>query len=209
MVRIAIDRHGAPQKFLSDNGAALNPTRQGPHRSLGGIPEALGVEPITGKPYKPTTQGKNERFHQTLHRYLNSHPQAATIAELQAQVDVFDTYYNTEREHQALPPGTTPAEAWNATAKACRPSLRPRNRQPKPRQSVQRKVGRQGEVTVIGMHFYIGTNNAGEQIHVLHDDETIMFFDTRGTEIISHPRPPKGTDDIGLNGPGRQPCTKA
>jgi transposase InsO family protein len=29
---------------------------------------SLGVEAITGKPYKPTTQGKNERFHQTLFR---------------------------------------------------------------------------------------------------------------------------------------------
>lgn len=58
-------------------------------------------------------------------------------------------------------------------------------------------MGRQGEVTVIGMHFYIGTNHAGEQIHVLYDDGTIMFFDARGTEIISHPRPPKGTVYIG------------
>jgi len=32
---------------------------------------------------------------------------------------------------------------------------------------VQRKVRRQGEVAVIGMHFYIGTNNEGEQIQVI------------------------------------------
>jgi transposase InsO family protein len=31
---------------------------------------ALGVEAITGKPYKPTAQGKNERFHQALFRWL-------------------------------------------------------------------------------------------------------------------------------------------
>ena len=36
-----------------------------------------GVEAITGKPYKPTTQGKNERFHQTLFRYLDKQPLAA------------------------------------------------------------------------------------------------------------------------------------
>lgn len=118
VVRIAIDRHGVPQKFLSDNGAAFNPTRRGRTGALVEYLKTLGVVPITGKPYKPTTQGKNERFHRTLHTYLNRHPQAATIAELQAHVDVFDTYYNTEREHQALPPGTTPAEAWNATATA-------------------------------------------------------------------------------------------
>ena len=59
------------------------------------------------------------------------------------------------------------------------------------------------------MHFYIGTNHAGEQVHVLHDEETIMFFDARGTEITSHPRPPKGTVYIGRNGPTKQPSTKS
>src|SRR3989337_383263 len=64
---------------------------------------ALGVEPITGKPYKPTTQGKNERFHQTLFRYLDKRPRADTLAELQAQVDAFDHIYNT----QGPPPRAT------------------------------------------------------------------------------------------------------
>ena len=64
---------------------------------------ALGTEAITGKPYKPTTQGKNERFHQTLFRYLDKQPLADTLAELQAQVDAFDHIYNTQRPHQGLP----------------------------------------------------------------------------------------------------------
>ena len=40
-----------------DNGASLNPTRRG--RQGRGVDHvrALGVEPITGKPYKPTTHG--------------------------------------------------------------------------------------------------------------------------------------------------------
>lgn len=210
VVRIAIERHGAPQKFLSDNGSAFNPTRMGRTGALVEYLKALGVEPITGKPCKPTTQGKNERFHQTLHKYLNRRPKAATLDELQAHVDVFDAYYNTEREHQSLPPGMTPAEAWNATAKAPPPEPpTPENRKTTPRHSVQRKVGRKGEVTVIGMHFYIGMNHAGKQIHILYDEETIMFFDARGTEIISHSRPPKGTVYIGLSRPAEQPSTKS
>jgi putative transposase len=44
------------------------------------------VEPITGKPYKPTTQGKNERFHQTLFRYLDKQPIASTLEQLQSQL---------------------------------------------------------------------------------------------------------------------------
>lgn len=63
-----ITAHGVPQRLLTDNGAALNPSRRGAVGQLVTYVEALGVEAITGKPYKPTTQGKNERFHQTLNR---------------------------------------------------------------------------------------------------------------------------------------------
>ena len=59
----AIAAHGVPQRLLSDNGLALNPSRRGYAGQLVGHVGALGVEAITGKPYKPTTQGKNERFH--------------------------------------------------------------------------------------------------------------------------------------------------
>ena len=55
--------YGVPQRLLTDNGASLNPTRRGRQGRLVDHVRALGVEPITGKPYKPTTQGKNERFH--------------------------------------------------------------------------------------------------------------------------------------------------
>ncbi len=66
---------------------------------------SLGIEAITGKPYKPTTQGKNERFHQTLFRYLDKQPLADTLAELQAQVDAFDRHL----QHRTPPPGATRA----------------------------------------------------------------------------------------------------
>lgn len=98
-----ITAHGVPQRLLSDNGAALNPSRRGYVGRLVAHVGALGVEAITGKPYKPTTQGKNERFHQTLFRYLDKQPIAATLNELQAQVDEFDGIYNTQRPHQGLP----------------------------------------------------------------------------------------------------------
>ncbi len=54
----------------------LNPSRRGVLGQLVAYVTSLGVEPITGKPYKPTTQGKNERFHQTLFRWLDKQPLA-------------------------------------------------------------------------------------------------------------------------------------
>ncbi|SDE68634.1 DDE-type integrase/transposase/recombinase, partial [Pseudonocardia oroxyli] len=83
----AVAAHGVPQRLLSDNGAALNPTRRGLVGQLVAHVAGLGTEAITGKPHKPTTQGKNERFHQTLFRYLDKQPLAHTLAQLQAQID--------------------------------------------------------------------------------------------------------------------------
>ena len=116
--------HGVPQRLLSDNGIALNPSRRGLLGQLVVHVMELGVEPITGKPYEPTTQGKNERFHQTLFRYLDKQPLADSLAEPQAQVDAFDHVYNTERPHQGLPDRITPHMAWEATpaAEAPRPT---------------------------------------------------------------------------------------
>ena len=49
--------YGVPQRLLTDNGASLNPTRRGRQGRLVDHVRALGVEPITGRPYKPTTHG--------------------------------------------------------------------------------------------------------------------------------------------------------
>ncbi len=70
---------------------------------------------------------RNERFHQTLFRYLDKQPLAATLAQLQVQIqiDAFDHLYDTERPHQGLPGRTTPLTAWEATAKADPPHPKP------------------------------------------------------------------------------------
>ena len=39
-------------------------------------------------------------------------PRPATISEAQQLLDEFIVIYNTERTHRALPPATTPAQAW-------------------------------------------------------------------------------------------------
>jgi len=64
VVKKGIAARGVPQRLLTDNGVALNPSRRGWEGQLVNYVSSLGVEAITGKPYKPTTQGKNERFHQ-------------------------------------------------------------------------------------------------------------------------------------------------
>lgn len=118
VVKKGMATHGVPQRLLTDNGTALNPTRLGVQGQLVTFMSSLGVSMITGKPYKPTTQGKNERFHRTLFRYLDKQPIARSLNELQDHVDRFDVIYNTQRPHQGLPGRITPQQAWEATSVA-------------------------------------------------------------------------------------------
>ncbi len=49
---------GVPQRLLTDNGMALNPSRRGWEGRLVTYVSSLGVEAITGKPYKTDHAGK-------------------------------------------------------------------------------------------------------------------------------------------------------
>jgi hypothetical protein len=200
VVSTAIARHGVPQKFLSDNGNAFNQDRRGKQAQLSGYLRSLGVQPISGKPAKPTTQGKNERFHGTLFKYLNAHPVAATLDELQDQVDTFDEYYNTQREHQALSPGTTPQEAWDATAKATPPTP------PSPENVTQtgtdqRRTDASGILRFNTVRYGIGKEHANTLVNIIYDSARIGFYDSRGTELISHPYPEPGVRYLGTGKP--------
>jgi transposase InsO family protein len=118
VVAQAIGRHGAPARFLTDNGSAFNQSRRGGTSQLEGYLKRQGVEPITGRPGKPTTQGKNERLHQTIQKFLDANRPIRTAQRLAELVDKFDEYYNTQRAHQALDPDQTPADAYQARPKA-------------------------------------------------------------------------------------------
>ena len=78
-----------------------------------------GITQKNGKPNHPQTQGKAERFQQTLKNRLAAQaPQPATLTQLQALLDTFTTVYNHQRPHRSLPHRCTPATAYTARPKA-------------------------------------------------------------------------------------------
>lgn len=192
VVALAIRRWGVPQRFLSDNGAALNPTRRGRTGRLVQYLEQAGVEPITGRPGRPTTQGKDERLHRTLIKWLNARPPAADLTALQAQVEDHDDYYNHEREHQALA-GKTPWEAWLAAPLADEPAIPTTHPLPTPprRTSAQttKTVTSPGRVHALGCTFHVGKNHTGTTVHITWDQTTVHIHDTHGTLLRQYPRP--------------------
>lgn len=218
-----VGAYGVPQRLLTDNGMALNPSRRGWQSQLVIHAESLGVKAITGKPYKPTTQGKNERFHQTLLRWLDKQPIAGSIAVLQAQVDRFDEIYNTQRPHQGLPGRITPHQAWHATAPAEPPRPLPAPVEPliplpdtsltgpaeTPMAPVtpesfphgpnpedghrQLTIQANGTVTLKSIGFLVSRPRAGQVIHAVWNANGVIFADFDGEVLAQYPWPPKNT----------------
>jgi transposase InsO family protein len=209
VVKKAIKAHGVPQRFLSDNGVALNPSRRGYQGQLVNYLESLGVQPITGKPGKPTTQGKNERFHQTLFKFLDKQPLAKDTAELQRYVDKFDGIYNNERPHQGLPGRITPQQAWDATpaAEPPRPTKIAPASVPAPSSPYQNEhtidglrttiVRNDGTIRVKKIEFRIGSEYAAQPVFVKTDNTHIEFFTALGLSIVRVPWPAQGTRYVG------------
>lgn len=109
---------GLPASLLTDNAAVFTGAPRGGGRvALEVQLRLLGIRFTHSRPYHPQTCGKVERFHQTLKRWLAKQPRAATVAQLQAQLDTFAGYYNTIRPHRAVH-RRTPAQAFTARPKA-------------------------------------------------------------------------------------------
>ena len=201
VVSKGIAAHGVPQRLLSDNGAALNPTRRGVLGQLVAYVTSLGVEPITGKPYKPTTQGKNERFHRTLFRWLDKQPLADSLEQLQEQVDRFDEIYNNERPHQGLPGRVTPQQAWQATPKVEPPRPAPRPAPTLPDGVRMTRIRDNGTVFVRGIRFHVSRTLFGTLAYLVEAEASLMVFDDQGTLLIEHPWPKPGTKYVGSGRP--------
>jgi transposase InsO family protein len=91
-------------RLLSDNGSSYVA------EELADWLSGKGMSHVRGKPYHPQTQGKIERWHQTLKNrilldtyYLPGH--------LEQEIGLFINYYNTQRYHESLN-NLTPADVY-------------------------------------------------------------------------------------------------
>jgi len=111
VMKACIGAFGAPHEVLSDNQAAFNQLRQGRVGPMEQYLASQGTLAISGRQYHPQTQGKNERSHRTLHRYLEAH-QPTSLEAVHERIAVYREHYNHRRPHQSLPPRTTPQQTW-------------------------------------------------------------------------------------------------
>jgi transposase InsO family protein len=192
VLQASIDRVGVPQRFLSDNGAAFNPTRRGRRGMVETWLRGMGVQVIASTPGHPQTTGKSERHHQTCQLWLHAQPQARDLVELQALLDRFEDFYN-HRPHQSLGM-LTPMEAWAATPVTPPPTPPdPDTPDPARAQFTRIRVTRNGVVCVHGVRIRLGIEHAGDAVLVTTDGLAIQIWDRDGLHIRSVTRIPGQT----------------
>jgi transposase InsO family protein len=211
--RAAAARHGPPASTLTDNGLVFTTRLLAGGSAAPGLLEAeleqLGITRKNGRPNHPQTQGKAERFWQTLKRWLAAQaPQPGDLAALQDLLDAFTTVYNTARPHRSLN-RATPAAAY-----AARPKATPAPPAAATREHIRAApVGANGTITTRAggrmRHIGIGRPHAGTRVLVWTRGLHIRIINPATGEILrdltldlTRDYQPAGTP------PGRKPRPK-
>jgi transposase InsO family protein len=185
--RSACTEHGVPASTLTDNGMVFTTRLSGGKGGRNGLEHELrrlGTTQKNGKPNHPQTQGKVERFQQTMKKWLASQLRAASLAQLQAQLEVFAGIYNTRRPHRSLPHRATPAAAYQA-----RPKAAPGDRTADTHHRVRHDhVDANGTVTLRHggrlFHIGIGRTHARTRVLLLIQDLHIRVINAATGELL-------------------------
>jgi transposase InsO family protein len=178
----AVREYGAPALWLTDNGAAFTARLTQPGKGISAFTRmvtGLGTRLIHSSPYHPQTCGKVERHHQTLKKWLRGQPPAATIEELQAQLDTYRDYYNNRR-HSALPRRMTPAQAWASAETLGGPASPPRQVDATLHRCT---VDSQGKISVARTRTSVGTAYTGTTVTAIRDGDHATIYNADGQPI--------------------------
>lgn len=184
----AAQRWGLPAGVLSDNGLCFSGKLRGFEVLFEANLRDAGIRPICGRPYHPQTTGKVERFQQTLKRWLRRQDErrglAADLTELQARLDEFCDYYNTQRLHQGVG-RVTPLSRWQASSTAG-PAAAPLPH-PSPRAQPQAVTIRpDGMIRLRRLTIGVGVEWAGMPATVILDGHYATIFS--GDQLVRHLR---------------------
>ena len=180
-----VEEYGPPASTLTDNGSVYTSRFTGGRNAFEYVLPLLGVRQKNGSPGHPQTQGKTERFHQTLQRWLSARPAANSLALLQRQLDAFREHYNEHRPHRALD-RHTPGDAYRATPKA----LPATNGHPQGHYRLRYdRLDTKGRMTLrrAGRMHHLGTGieHARKRVLALADDHQVTVIELATGEVLS------------------------
>jgi transposase InsO family protein len=187
--RATVAAHGAPASTLTDNGMVFTTRFAGGKGGRNHLEHELRELHITqknGRPNHPQTQGKVERFQQTLKKWLRAQPdQPTTIDDLQALLDAFVEQYNDHRPHRSLPHHATPATIYTTRPKATPSTDRTADSHDRVRHD---KIDKAGSVTlrVAGRlrHIGVGRTYARTDVILLVNDLHVTVVHAATGEIL-------------------------
>ncbi len=111
-------RYGLPDRMLMDNGSPWGHTTGFPWNPLTVWLADLDIRVSHIRPFHPQTQGKEERFHQTLDlEVLHRRRYWETRTQLQDAFDEFRRLYNHHRPHEALGETIAPADHYQPSTR--------------------------------------------------------------------------------------------
>jgi integrase-like protein/winged helix-turn helix protein len=200
VIETAIDRYGLPRRVLTDNGSAFNGHRQGFTTALENRLRALGVTPISTSNAHPQTNGKSERGHSTLQRWLQRQSQADDLPQLQSLLDTYRPWYNNRR-HQSLG-GLSPQQRWDL-ADQTRPDG---TAIPPPPMITRHIVSPHGTIGVDGHEIAIAKRYAGQPATAFRTgDHTVIFIANHNVRTLTIDRA-RRYQPSGIKPPGRPPA---
>ena len=179
--RATVAEYGPPASTLTDNGLVFTTRVRGGRNTFENELNLLGIDQKNGRPNHPQTQGKVERFQQTLKKWLRHQPPAATLDALQQQLDTFRSYYNTIQPHRSLD-RKTPDQSYTARSKATPAGTDGHWR------IREDRIDASGVVTLRYNskmhHIGIGRAHKGEHILLLIHDREIRIINPRTGELL-------------------------
>jgi len=190
--RASTEKHGNPASTLTDNGMVFTVKhsgwgRRGGRNAFEAELRDRNIVQKNGSPAHPQTQGKVERFQQTMKNWLRAQEgQPATIDELQQLLNQFAEEYNSHRPHRSLPHHSTPAARYLALPKAA-PTAGTRDNDAHARIRHDR-VDKTGCITlrVAGKMHHIGISrtHTGTHVLVLVNDLEVTIINAATGELL-------------------------
>ncbi len=177
-------QYGTPFSTLTDNGNVYTARFTQGKNGFEYLLSELDIVQKNGSPAHPQTQGKIERFHQTLKKWLSEQADAKDLKELQRQLDEFRMTYNSKRPHKALEM-RTPQSCYEATVKATPKIAKDKEHYRVRHDSVDQfgklSLRRAGKMHHLG----IGIDHQFKKVFVVVDHYKVSVVEKKTGEVLS------------------------
>jgi transposase InsO family protein len=110
----AVTVYGPPRKLLTDQGSGFYSWSREQTRFQEYLDDCK-IEHVVGEPHSPQSQGKVERFIQTIRDELLTRVKFTGFEDAQAQIRSYVSSYNVDRPHQGIG-GSRPADRFHGVA---------------------------------------------------------------------------------------------